>query len=203
MNVEKKLEALKTYVKNRSYEDAESIIKDAQKKAKDISKEYAQKAEDEYLRITQEAKKESDYMQRQEMAQAESKKFKLIMEGQKEIADDALELLKKKLLEIPQSKSYDSFLRFSTSEAIKALNSTKIILKVRKADKTLMINIIDTLKKELKCDIALSDDDAMISGGVIAESANGKEIVENTIESKFEELREEYLRELFAKLKVR
>jgi vacuolar-type H+-ATPase subunit E/Vma4 len=67
----------------------------------------------------------------------------------------------------------------------------------------LIEKIVENISKNVKVEITLSDEDAQIVGGVIALSADGKQIVENTLESKFEELKEEYLHDLFSTLKVR
>jgi vacuolar-type H+-ATPase subunit E/Vma4 len=203
MNIEKKLEALKTYVKNRSDEDAQAIIKDAQKSAKEINMEYSDKAKEEYSKIVEEAKKQAYQIQRKEKAQADSRRTRMIMEGHKEIVDDALELLKGKIFDLTKDKSYSNLLAFMTLEAVKSLESKKITLKFRKTDRSLIEKIVENISKNVKVEITLSDEDAKIVGGVIALSADGKQIVENTLESKFEELKEEYLHDLFSTLKVR
>lgn len=202
MNVEKKLDALKTYVKNKANEDVQSLIKDANKKAKEINKNYEKQAEEAYSKIMDDAKKQIDVLNRIEKAQAISKAMKISIEGQKDIIDDSMTILKEKLFEIPQKESYPDFLRYLLVEALNTIDAEKVTVKCRKEDKQMISKIISEFS-DVKKDISMSDEDIQIAGGVVVVSEDGKEIVENTLESKLEEIKEAYLKELFFKLKVR
>ncbi|BBJ28347.1 V-type ATP synthase subunit E [Athalassotoga saccharophila] len=200
MNVEKKVEALKSYVKNKAEEDADSILKEAQKKADEIKKEYEARATEEYNRIIESAKKQIKEMERTELSQAESKVSRILIEGQKDIMEDAMNLLKEKIFELPQSAAYHDLLYKFLEDAINVLDSKDVIVKVRKEDKALVSKMV---AKFPNLNITISDEEAKIAGGVVVLSKDGKSIVENSLENKVEELREECLSELFAKLKVR
>ncbi len=200
MNVEKKIEALKSYVKNKAEEDAGSILKDAEKRADEIRKAYQERATEEYNQIIESAKKQIKEIERSEFSQAESKVSRILIEGQKDIMEDAMGLLKEKIFEIPRTSAYsDLFYKF-LEDAIKVLDAKEVIVKVRKEDKELASQMI---KKFPGLNITVSDEDAKIAGGVILLSKDGKSIVENSLENKVEELRQECLSELFARLKVR
>ncbi|HEU23879.1 MAG: hypothetical protein C0176_00380 [Mesoaciditoga sp.] len=201
MNVEKKVEALKSYVKNKAEEDANSILTDAQKKADEIKKEYETRATEEYNQIIESAKKQIKEIERSELSQAESKVSRILIEGQKDIMEDAMNLLKEKIFELPRSLAYPDLLYKFLEDAIKVLDSKEIIVKVRKEDKALVSKIISKFPKDIN--ITVSDEEAKIAGGVVIFSKDGKSIVENSLENKVEELKEEYLSELFARLKVR
>jgi vacuolar-type H+-ATPase subunit E/Vma4 len=202
MNVDKKLDALKTYVKNKANDDVQSLIEETNKKVKEINQNYEKKAEKAYSDIIENAKKQVDDINRVEKAQTISKTMKISIEGQKDIIDDAMVILKEKLFELPQKASYPNFLRYLIVEALNIIDTKKISLKCRKEDKEIVSKIVSQIA-DGKRDISISDEEIQIAGGVIIVSEDGKEIVENTLESKLEEIKETYLKDLFSELKVR
>lgn len=201
MNVEEKLDALKSYVKSRASEDAQSLIADAGKKAQAIKKNYDNKAEKAQSQIMNDAKKRIDEIKRSEKSQAISKASRLTIEGQKNIIDDSTKLLKSEFLELSGKASYPALLKYLLIEALNVIDAKKVMVKVRKEDHDLIVKIIAQIKTDKE--ITISDESIQISGGVVLSSEGGKEIVENTLENKFEELKEEFLKELFSRLKVR
>ncbi len=202
MNIEKKLDALKTYVKNKADEDVQSLIEDANKKAKEIKENYEKKAEEMYSKIIEDAKKQIDDISRTEKAQAISRSMRINIEGQKDIIEDSMAILKEKFFEIPQKENYPDFLRYLLTEALNVIDTKKVTVKCRKDDKETISKVVSQISDGKK-DISISDEEVKIAGGVVIVSEDGKEIVENTLESKLEEIKELYLQELFSKLKVR
>ncbi len=202
MNIEKKLDALKTYVKNKADEDVQSLIEDANKKAKEIKENYEKKAEEMYSKIIEDAKKQIDDISRTEKAQAISRSMRINIEGQKDIIEDSMAILKEKFFEIPQKENYPDFLRYLLTEALNVIDTKKVTVKCRKEDKETISKVVSQISDGKK-DISISDEEVKIAGGVVIVSEDGKEIVENTLESKLEEIKELYLQELFSKLKVR
>lgn len=200
MNVEKKLNALKSYVKSKAEEDAHFILLDAQKQVENIKKDYEAKAQEIYKSTMELAEKQIKEIEKTEQSRIDSKISRITIEGQKDIIEDAMNLLKEKILEIPQSSSYSKLLQRFLEEAIKVLGTKEVVVKVRKADKDLISMIASRIQD---VNITISDEEAKISGGVIVSSKDGKSIVENSLENKIEELREKFLSELFIKLKVR
>lgn len=182
--------------------DANSIMEDAQKRVEEIKRSYAAKAETSYNKIIEEAKKRADLLTRREISQTSAKCSKMLMDARNEILRDAIDELKEKINGITNDKAYTDFLKRATIEAIKALEEKKVVLKVRKKDRSPIRNILDILKKEMKdVEIDLSKDDANIIGGVIVETEDGRVIIENTLENKFEEIKERFSSVLFSKLK--
>ncbi len=202
MNIEKKLGSLKEYVKSMAISDADAIVKDAQKHVEEIKKSYIAKADDSYNEIVEEAKKRADLLIRRETSQTSAKCSKMLMDAQNGILRSAINELKGKINGITNDKAYVDFLKRATVEAITALGENKVVVKVRKEDKPSIKKILDTLKKEMKdVEIDLSKKDVDISGGVIAETEDGRVIIENTLENKFKEIRERFSSVLLSKLK--
>ncbi len=202
MNIEKKLSSLKEYVKSMAASDADSIVKDAQKRVEEIKESYVVKAENSYNEIIEEAKRHADLLIRREISQTSAKCSKMLMDARNEILRTAIDELREKISGITNNEAYADFLKRTTVEAIKALEEKKVVVKVRKKDKSTIKKILDILKKEMKdVDIHLSKEDADIIGGVIVETEDGRVIIENTLENKFEEIKERFSSILFSKLK--
>ncbi len=202
MNVEKKLGSLKEYVRSRANIDAENILKDAKKRAEEIKKDYAVKAESHYNEIVEKAKRDAELLLRREVSQASAKCSKMLMDARNEILRSAIDELREKLNKITESKEYTDFLKRTLVEAIKILGEKKVVVKVRKKDKVLVKKILTALEDEMKnVEIKLSKEDVAIAGGVIVETEDGRMIIENTLENKFEEIKERFSSALFSKLK--
>ncbi len=202
MNVEKKLGSLKEYVRSRANIDAEDILKDAKKRAEEIKKDYAVKAESHYNEIVEKAKRDAELLLRREVSQASAKCSKMLMDARNEILRSAVDELREKLNKITESKEYTDFLKRTLVEAIRILGEKKVVVKVRKKDKVLVKKILTALEDEMKdVEIKLSKEDAAIAGGVVVETEDSRMIIENTLENKFEEIKERFSSALFSKLK--
>ena len=202
MNIEKKLGSLKEYVRSRANIDAEDILKDAKKHAEEIKKDYAVKAESHYNEIVEKAKRDAELLLRREVSQASAKCSKMLMDARNEILRSAVDELREKLNKITESKEYTDFLKRTLVEAIRILGEKKVVVKVRKKDKVLVKKILTALEDEMKdVEIKLSKEDAAIAGGVVVETEDSRMIIENTLENKFEEIKERFSSALFSKLK--
>ena len=202
MNIEKKLGSLKEYVRSRANIDAEDILKDAKKRAEEIKKDYAVKAESHYNEIVEKAKRDAELLLRREVSQASAKCSKMLMDARNEILRSAVDELREKLNKITESKEYTDFLKRTLVEAIRILGEKKVVVKVRKKDKVLVKKILTALEDEMKdVEIKLSKEDAAIAGGVVVETEDSRMIIENTLENKFEEIKERFSSALFSKLK--
>lgn len=193
---------MKEYVKGIASSDAESIIKKTQKQVQEIKKNYSDKAESRYQEIVGEAKRQGELAKHREITRASAKIAKMFMDARSEILKDALNTMRMKIEKIPYNNSYEPFLKRAVVEAIETFEMKEVIIKVRKEDQKLIKKMLNSIKALFKgVEISLSDEDADITGGVIIESKDGRSIVENTLESKFEEIKEEFSVKLFSKLK--
>ncbi len=202
MNVEKKLSALKEYVEGMASSDADVILKQAQRRSQRIREEYSKKAEERYKEIVEEAKKHAESAMNREITQASAKVSRMFMNARNEIFKDALDTLKSKIEAMVNTDSYKHFLESAMREAIEFMGMKRISIRARKKDRRLIEKYLDSVRKDHEdIEITLSDEDADITGGVIAVSEDGRVIVENTLESKFDEIKERFLLELSSKLK--
>jgi len=85
-------------------------------------------------------------------------------------------------------------------EAIETLKEKEVVVYSREEDMKKVAEMSEKLKKELKVDIILSDEPVKIIGGVIVSTKDKRIVVENTLENKFEEMKEKFLSLLFSTL---
>ncbi len=202
MNVEKKLGSLEEYVKSKSLSEAEKLLKEAEKRSKEIEEEYKKKAEDTYARILDDAKKEVEDFEKRGKAQSKAKSSRMLLDAKNGILTSAANELKEKILSLSSDKRYDKLLEKLMKEAIETLAEKEVVICFRKEDKEKVLELAKKFEKALDVDITLSDEYAGISGGVVVSSKDGRVEVENTLENKFEEMKDDFLRVLFSKLNV-
>lgn len=202
MNIEKKLNSLKEYVKSKALNEADEIIKTAEIQVKEVEKEYKEKAEETYSKIIEEAKKKVSTTERREMAQSRAKASKMFLDAKNEILKSSLEELKDRIYALSTDKRYEELLEKLTLEAIKELGKKEVIVSVRNEDDAKMKSIIKKLEKDLKAKITLSTEHVKIMGGVIVTIIDNHVMVENTLENKFEEVKESFISLLFSRLNV-
>ncbi len=200
MNVEKKLNSLKEYIRSKSIAESEEIVKKAETQAESITKEYKEKAQRAYEEIIQEAKRNVAEYERREMAQLRARSSKMILDAKNDILKSALNELKETMYSLPTNEKYDTILEKLLKEAIETLKEKEVVVYSREEDMKKVAEMSEKLKKELKVDIILSDEPVKIIGGVIVSTKDKRIVVENTLENKFEEMKEKFLSLLFSTL---
>lgn len=200
MNVEKKLNSLKEYIRSKSITESEEIVKKAEAQAESITKEYKEKAQRAYEEIIQEAKRNVAEYERREIAQLRARSSKMILDAKNDILKSALNELKETMYSLPANEKYDSILEKLLKEAIETLKEKEVVVYSREEDMKKVAEMSEKLKKELKVDIILSDEPVKIIGGVIVSTKDKRIVVENTLENKFEEMKEKFLSLLFSTL---
>lgn len=202
MNIEKKLSALKDYVRSVADSDADGLIAEAEKRAEEIKKSYEETAKSKAAEILSNAEKRADTVARKEMSQSLAKTSRALMDAKNEILMDALERLRTGINGLADGASYANFLEAAAIEAIEAFGEKKIVVKVREKDRKFMEDLLGPLEKRFGgIEIILSEESADIVGGIVVESADGRVVIENTLENKFEEIKERFSTELFSNLR--
>ncbi len=202
MNIEKKLNALKDYVRSVADSDADELIREAEKRAEEVRKNYEETAEKKAAEILESAKKRADTAMKREISQSSAKTARMLMDARNDIFKDAVETLQTRVNELADGDSYPDFLKTAAIEAIEAFGEKKVIIRVRKKDRKLAEGFLETLKKRFKdVGIVISEEAVDIAGGVILESVDGRMVLENTLENKFRDIRERFSTELFSNLK--
>ncbi len=202
MNMEKKLNSLKEYVKTKALSEAKKIKQDAEEKAKAIEKEYEEKAKKEYSKLLKEAERKANLLERKEISQARARSSRMLLDAKNDILRKALEEFREAIYSLAQSEEYNALLEKLTREAIETLGKRDVIVSVRKEDVERMRKIARKVAEDMNVNLEISKENAEISGGVIVSLKEGHVIVENTLENKFEEVKDEFVSALFSILNV-
>ncbi|WP_456398924.1 V-type ATP synthase subunit E [Mesoaciditoga sp.] len=202
MNVEKKLNSLKEYIKSKSQIEAEKMIKDAEKRSKEIEEEYKNKANRAYESILNEAKNKVRNFERKEEAQSKAKASKLLLDAKNEIMKAAMRDLEESVYALSSTKDYPILFEKLLKEAIDSLDGKEITIQVRKEDKEMASKLLEKLGKESKKVLTLSDEFVPIKGGAIVFTNNKRIVIENTLESKLREMEETFLSHVFSELNI-
>lgn len=108
---------------------------------------------------------------------------------------------KKKLHEYRNDTGYRDFLKRLVKDSLNVMESSHVIIKLNSHDLKIFNEIQDELRNEIdNIEIEVANNPLNISGGVIVEDRDGKEIVENTFETCLEEVKEDIAVELHSKV---
>jgi len=177
------MEKLSEAVVSKVKLDAQSIIKEAEEKAREeiekAKKQREVRFEQERVRMLGEAEEEAARI----LAQASIKGRQQISSAKADAIAKIIDASRRELSQISSDESY--FLRL-TREAIAGLGTDKARIYVSPRD-------VDTVKKFLKADKELSNKivevrESNCLGGVIAEDIEGKLRIDNTYETRLEML---------------
>jgi V/A-type H+-transporting ATPase subunit E len=108
-----------------------------------------------------------------------------LIKAQDETVDDALRRTEQKLLELHKADSYPEILKTLIDECLGYITG-EVVLQVRSDDQAL----VEKLMKEKQVAYRIDGADLSASGGLVASSADGKIVVDNTFDSRLEKARD-------------
>lgn len=201
------LEALVGEISRLAKEEAEKIVRDAEEEARKIIREAEEKAK----RLRESKLEQARKIIRQRLSREYSlKRLELMKQFVKEkyellenIMNDAVE----EVLKIVRSKNetYREALKRLAVESSLNINSENIILRVVKEDVEILKEVLPEILKEVKekkgrVDLEISNEPMDAIGGVFAESSDGREYFNNTIDVRINKVKEELLPSLLSEI---
>lgn len=201
------LEALVGEISRLAKEEAEKIVRDAEEEARKIIREAEEKAK----RLRESKLEQARKIIRQRLSREYSlKRLELMKQFVKEkyellenIMNDAVE----EVLKIVRSKNetYREALKRLAVESSLNINSENIILRVVKEDVEILKEVLPEILKEVKekkgrVDLEISNEPMDAIGGVFAESGDGREYFNNTIDVRINKVKEELLPSLLSEI---
>lgn len=201
------LEALVGEISRLAKEEAEKIVRDAEEEARKIIREAEEKAK----RLRESKLEQARKIIRQRLSREYSlKRLELMKRFVKEkyellenIMNDAVE----EVLKIVRSKNetYREALKRLAVESSLNINSENIILRVVKEDVEILKEVLPEILKEVKekkgrVDLEISNEPMDAIGGVFAESGDGREYFNNTIDVRINKVKEELLPSLLSEI---
>ena len=183
-------------IKTATQAEVEEILKKAKDEANKIIDEARRKAE----RIKE--VKIKDKMTEVEMKVA-AKLAGIRIEGRRKTLsvkskylDEVISKTEEELSKIAEKggKDYAEVLKNFISEAVANLDSEELIVYANERDKSLVSDVINQLKKEMRnrnVKLSLANESIDTSGGIIVQSADGRQIFNNTFEARLIKLKDE------------
>ncbi len=191
------LEELEKKIIEEAEREAKEIIEEAEEEAEKILDKAKREAEEKRREILEQARREAETRKRREIAQAKLEVRQLRLKVKEECIEEAMERAKEEIRKMAEdgSRRYLEFLERAAIEAARALSSDKVILRVNERDQKAMEELIPDVRVEVDKEIELGDP-VDILGGVIAESEDGSEVFDNSVEARLKRMRSELVRRI-------
>lgn len=170
--------------------DSEIIIRDAEKKAEEILSDAKAEAEKRHVRLLAEAKEKSEIEQKKTQSltvmEIRNRRLQVKEEYINAVFDKALARLK----QFVESESYPSYLLTFIEEAVKKIESDRLIVYVNSKDQEWLTNgKLDELSGKLGVKLTLANETANCLGGCIVKTPDENLSHDNTFEKRLEALK--------------
>jgi V/A-type H+-transporting ATPase subunit E len=169
--------------------EIDAIKKEAKSKAKEITSEAENKAEELKAGIVEAGKRDAEREKQRIVANAKLQARKIRLDAKEDVIKEAFKAAEDRLKKISSSEGYSSVLASLIKEAQAVVRGDVEII-VRKDDsKVLTPAYITKLSIDTKSKIEISSATVDTIGGAIVKAKDGKTEVNNTIEMRMERMR--------------
>ncbi|ACL70688.1 V-type ATP synthase subunit E [Halothermothrix orenii] len=201
MDVSKKISVIKKEIINEALDKKEQIISREKDKWEKEYEDFKQKLDNKEKEIIELYRQEARMKKEQIVSRAVLKKKTEKRQKMDEYLHQILKELEEKLHEYRNDTGYRDFLKRLVKDSLNVMESSHVIIKLNSHDLKIFNEIQDELRNEIdNIEIEVANNPLNISGGVIVEDRDGKEIVENTFETCLEEVKEDIAVELHSKV---
>lgn len=189
-SVKKGLVALASEILEDVKKESEIIIRDAEKKAEDILGEAKTEAKRRRVRLLAEAKEKGEIEKTKKKSltviEIRNRRLQVKQEHINAVFDKALVRLK----QFVESESYHSYLLTFIEEAVKKIESDRLVVYVNSKDGEWLANgKLDELSEKLGVKLTLANETENCLGGCIVKTPDGKLAQDNTFEKRLEALK--------------
>ncbi len=184
--------------------EAEAIILDAEKEAKETLKAAKEEADKTYEDIVNEANAKSAGERRKIESLTQVETRNRLLQEKEALVDEAFDKTLAKLKDFVKTEEYQSILEALILEAAKKMGSKSLVVYVNSKDKAwLEQGNLSNLSKKLRVGLKLADKAEECIGGCKVQTVDGKILYDNTLENRLQQfkptLRLEVAKILFAK----
>jgi V/A-type H+-transporting ATPase subunit E len=183
-----------TEIANEILEDvknnAEIIIRDAEKKAEKILRDAKTEAEQSRDRLLAETKEkaESEQKKKESLTALEIKNKGL--QVKEEYINAVFDKAHTRLKQFVDSESYPDYLLEFIEEAVKKIESDKLVVYVNSKDREWLANgKIDEISEKLNVNLTLANETESCLGGCIVKTPDGNLLHDNTFEKRLQSLK--------------
>ena len=198
------LSAIAREVLNDVQKEAEAIVLNSEREAKDTLKAAKEEADKIYTTALAEATVRIEAENKRIRSLSEVEARNLLLETKETAVDAAFERAFIQLKVLANTDAYHSYLLKFIEEAVNKIGAKNLVVQVNQTDKTwLAKNNLSRLSRKLHIDLRLAEETENFIGGCKIQTADGKIVLDNTLENRLEQLkptlRSEVARILFAK----
>lgn len=189
------IEALRLEIRKAAEEEAKRILEDAEQKAKSILNDAEQKTKSIIEKKIQETMKKLEEREKVELAIARIDGRKKVLDIKSKYLEAVLKEAENRLNKLPleNPELYKNVLSNFIIEGIKNLEGTKFVIKITQRDRSIINDVISTVKSKFKenIEITVSPEPLNASGGVVVYTEDMKLYYINTFESRLMKFKSE------------
>jgi len=191
-------------VLNHAREQREAIIKEAEKKAKEIMEEAKKEVEERKAKLIEQGKKELDRLKEQELVKIKMdfKKRLYVYEWSlvSSIVSNSVSIIERIR---DRKEDYKKYLFTSLTNALSLISDEEVVVHVDKRDLSIVEDLIKTMQTSKKIKII---PDISTAGGIVVTSKDGLKEINETVEARLklknQAIREKLYNLLFGGLNV-
>jgi V/A-type H+-transporting ATPase subunit E len=189
-SIKKGLVAIASEVLEDVKKESEIIIRDAEKKAEEILRDAIAEAERRQARLLAEAEEKGEIEQKKMQSITEIEVRNRLLQVKEEHVDAVFDKALLRLKEFVGSERYQSYLLKFIEEAIKKIDSDRLIVYVNSTDREWLANgKLDQLSGKLAVKLTLANETENCLGGCIVKTPDKKLSHDNTFEKRLQTLK--------------
>lgn len=170
--------------------EAEAIIIDSERVARENLKKAKEEAEKTYSSIIEDAKGKTESEKRRIESETEVETGNRLLNAKEALVEATFEGAVKKLNDFVKTEKYHDYLVILIQEAVKKVGSRRLVVHVNSMDKAWLTHgNLDRLSRTLRVELALADETEDCIGGCKLQSIDGKLLYDNTLENRLQQLR--------------
>ncbi len=190
MIVKDGVSAIASEVLGDAQKEAEAILLTAENEAKATLKLAKAQADQNYQAIITQANTKAEAEKRKIASVTEVDMRNRLLQTKEELVDQAFENAVSKLKNFVKKDEYHDYLFKLIEDACERIGQKKLVINLNAKDQEwLTQDMLKSLSKKLKCDLAISDKTDDYIGGSVIQTSDSKIIYDVTIDNRLKELK--------------
>jgi vacuolar-type H+-ATPase subunit E/Vma4 len=190
VNIKKGLAAIASEILEDVKKESERIIRDAEKKAEEILRGAKTEAKGRHAQLLTEAKERGEVEKKKTRSLTVIEIRNRLLQVKQEQVNAVFDKTLLRLKQFVESESYPSYLLSFIEEAVKKIESKRLVVLVNSRDREWLANSkLDELSEKLGVKLTLAKETENCLGGCIVKTPNGKLSHDNTFEKRLEALK--------------
>lgn len=170
--------------------ESEKIIRDAEAKAAEILRDAKKEAENSHISLLAEAKEKSKLEQKKMKSITQIEIRNITLQVKENCVNEIFDKVLVRLSHFVESDSYLSYLLTFIEEAVKTIDSDKLVVFVNFKDQQMLKNgLINELSEKMGKKLTLADETLKCLGGCVVKTPDRKLSHDNTFEKRLQTLR--------------